>query len=126
MKPVLELRCPRCGATLSIKEERETLFCQHCGAKLYLTDDNTFTINKNTHTINDADIIREETARIVLNHKMEMDNKNNQIKEMNEAIKAIPKLLLAIAILVIFPTHPISSLILTFIIVLILVLMGKL
>lgn len=126
MKPTLELKCPRCGATLNIEEEREILFCQHCGAKLFLTDDNTFNINKNIHTINDADIIREETTRKVLNHKMEMDKKKNQIEDMHEVIKVIPRLILSIAILVIFCIHPIASVILSLIIGLILVIMGKL
>lgn len=126
MKPILELKCPRCGATLKIEEEREILFCQHCGAKLFLTDDNAFTVNKNIHTINDADIIREETTRKVLNHKVEMDKKRNRIKEMHEAIGTIPRLILGIAILVIFCIHPIASSILTLIICFILIIMGKL
>ena len=126
MKPILELKCPRCGASLNIEEEREILFCQHCGAKLFLTDDNTFTINKNIHTINDADIIREETTRKVLNHKVEMDKKRNQIEEMYKAMRTIPRLFLSIAILVIFCIHPIASSILTLIICFILIIMGKL
>lgn len=69
MKSVLELKCPRCGADLNVEEDREILYCEYCGAKIILTDENTFTINKTIHTIDDADITRAETERIVQMHR---------------------------------------------------------
>lgn len=45
MKSAIELTCPRCGAHLNIEKDRDVLFCQYCGAKIMLTDENTFTIN---------------------------------------------------------------------------------
>lgn len=64
------LKCPECRANLEIEEGRTSCYCQYCGCKIILDDENQeVTINKNinitkniTHTnrsIDDAEVIRE-------------------------------------------------------------------
>ena len=89
MKSTLELKCPRCGANLINSDSKDILYCQYCGTKIMLSDENTFTINKNInqninktiHTIDDARITRAETERISKMHQIELDkekSKNSQ------------------------------------------------
>ena len=86
MKSMMDLKCPRCGADLSVEKDRDMLFCQYCGAKIILTDENTYTINKNItinqtiHHVDDAKIARAETERMVQMHQMEMDKKKSSNK----------------------------------------------
>lgn len=66
------LKCPECGANLTIEKNRPFCFCQYCGCKIILDDEKReTTINKNininkttSHThryINDADVIRAKS-----------------------------------------------------------------
>ena len=40
MIELTSLKCPECGASLDIPEERDHIFCQYCGTKILLTNDN--------------------------------------------------------------------------------------
>ena len=101
MKSTIELKCPHCGADLSVEKERDFLFCQYCGTKIMLTDEHTFTINQNInhtiHTIDDANIKRAETERMVQIHRIELEKKQAQNKETLRKIKMIVPLILGIA-----------------------------
>lgn len=96
MKSLMELKCPRCGAELEAEEDREILFCQYCGAKIILTDENTFTINKTIRTIDDADITRAETDRIVQMHNIEKDKKQFLRNIIIYLLKAIASVFLGL------------------------------
>lgn len=96
MKSLMELKCPRCGAELEAEEDREVLFCQYCGAKIILTDENTFTINKTVHTIDDADIARAETYRMVQMHNIEKDKKQFRRNIIIYCLKAIASVFLGL------------------------------
>ena len=89
MKSVLELKCPRCGADLSVENDREILYCEYCGAKIVLTDENTFTINKTIRKIDDAEIARAETERIVQMHKIEMEKEQEKKKRKQIKYKIV-------------------------------------
>ena len=89
MKSVIELKCPRCGADLSVENDREILYCEYCGAKIVLTDENTFTINKTIRKIDDAEIARAETERIVQMHKIEMEKEQEKKKRKQLKYKIV-------------------------------------
>ena len=89
MKSVIELKCPRCGADLSAENDREILYCEYCGAKIVLTDENTFTINKTIRKIDDAEIARAETERIVQMHKIEMEKEQEKKKRKQLKYKIV-------------------------------------
>lgn len=68
---LLALKCPECMANLKIEEGRTSCFCEYCGCKIIIDDENEeITINKNvtinktiTETkrlINDAQLIRAQ------------------------------------------------------------------
>lgn len=57
---LIELKCPDCGASLEVEDNRKNCFCTYCGAKIMLHDENekTVNINKNLHITNEAEIVR--------------------------------------------------------------------
>ena len=85
MKTTVALKCPRCDADLDAESDREMLFCQYCGAKIILTDENTYTINKNItinqtiHHVDDAKITRAETERMVQMHQIEKERNESKV-----------------------------------------------
>ena len=52
MVKIISLKCPECGADISIEEGHKQCFCQYCGAKIILDDGNT------THTYHKVDEAR--------------------------------------------------------------------
>lgn len=114
MKSVIVLKCPRCGADLSADEDRDLLFCQYCGAKIMLTDENTFTINKNInktiHTIDDASIARAETERIVKMHQIELEKEKANNNAKTAKIKRICSVFLGLCALVMLTENFLISL----------------
>ena len=63
------VRCPDCGAYLSVEEGKKSIFCSYCGANVIVTNDNEY-INRE---VNEADIIRAETERMVKLHELEQE-----------------------------------------------------
>ena len=113
MKSLLELKCPRCGADLNVEDDREILFCQYCGAKIIMTDENTFTINKTIHTIDDADIARAETDRMVQKHKIEMEEELSRRNAKMHKLKVFASFFLGLCALTILVESPLTSLMCT-------------
>ena len=62
MKTLIELKCPSCGANLSIEQEREFAYCQYCGTRILINDNSKFVYRH----IDDADIKRAETLAITV------------------------------------------------------------
>ena len=116
MKSMMDLKCPRCGANLSVEKDRDILFCQYCGAKIILTDENTYTVNKNItinqtiHHIDDAKITRAETERMVQMHQMEMDKKKSSNKTTVIILKIVFSIFLGLLGLVLMAAENILCL----------------
>lgn len=91
MKTKIELTCPKCGAHLSVESSREILFCEYCGTKILLNDENTFTIRK----IDEAKIRQAEADQLVQLKKLELEQKKaeNDLKKLK--FKIIISLILA-------------------------------
>lgn len=98
MKTLIELRCPSCGASLEVEEDRETAFCQYCGKKILINDENAFTYRR----IDEADIKRAETERMIQLKEMELDGKE-QSRRKKETIlwTAAAALLILIGIIMV-------------------------
>ena len=62
---IQSLRCPDCGASLSIDGELKQCFCQYCGAKIILDDGST------THTYRKVDEARIKRGRSVCPNSFE-------------------------------------------------------
>ncbi len=67
--------CPKCGAELSIDMDKKQAFCQYCGAKLMIEDENSYTINQR---IIDEARIKEAELRM---KELEFERE----KELNDA-----------------------------------------
>jgi len=72
-----ELKCPTCGAGLKYDEgiKRDFMFCEFCGTKVSISDQ--YITN---HIIDEADIKRAETERIVKLKEVEAKNEREKIQ----------------------------------------------
>lgn len=98
MKTLIRLNCPSCGASLEVKEDREFIFCQYCGTKILINDENKFTYRY----IDDAEIKRAETDQYIRLKQLEMEEK--KIIDNKKAIKTkiiISLILLTVGIVII-------------------------
>ena len=75
----ISVKCPDCGAELSIDNSREFAFCSYCGAKVMVHNDNEH-IYRN---IDEARIKEAETERILRLRELELEE-----KEINRGRKA--------------------------------------
>jgi DNA-directed RNA polymerase subunit RPC12/RpoP len=69
----ISVKCPDCGAELSIDNSREFAFCSYCGAKVMVHNDNEH-IYRN---IDEARIKEAETERILRLRELELEEKEN-------------------------------------------------
>lgn len=88
---MISVKCPECGAALSLEEGRKEAFCTYCGAKILVHNDNEYTVNIR----DDANIKYAETDQIVSLKKIEMMEKAAQDRKNVRKIKIIISLVLA-------------------------------
>ena len=64
---IISLKCPECNASLEIEKNRDIIYCTYCGCKLKIYNDNEHFIRteKIYRNIDDAQIYRAETERIM-------------------------------------------------------------
>lgn len=74
---VISIKCPECGASLSVESTREFSFCQYCGTKVILTNEN----ERIYRTIDEAGIKQAETDRLVKMRQLDMEEKANKTKK---------------------------------------------
>ena len=43
---LITLKCPECGADLEIQDDREFIFCQYCGRKIYMDESDVVKLAK--------------------------------------------------------------------------------
>lgn len=58
---LISIKCPGCGADLSVEDNREFSSCSYCGTKVKINNDNEYIYR----TIDEAGIKQAETDRIV-------------------------------------------------------------
>ena len=59
---LISVKCPDCGKTLSIEENRTQAFCSYCGAKVLLNNENEYIFRQ----VDEAKIKKAETERLTL------------------------------------------------------------
>ena len=96
MKTILKLECPYCGAPLEYEEGREQMFCQYCGKKILLVDENTYNINHTVRHIDEAEIKNAEVRQSVELKKMEMIEERHRAKEKAKKTKVLLTVVLVI------------------------------
>ena len=66
------VKCPECGAQLSIEENRKEAFCSYCGSKIIITNENEYVYRH----VDEEGIKRAETEQMVKMKEMEIAEKN--------------------------------------------------
>lgn len=75
------VKCPECGASLSIEEGRQELFCSYCGTKVIVSNENEYTyrhIDEAEIKQAEAEIKQAETDRMIRLRELEMEESQNQ------------------------------------------------
>ena len=72
MKKLVKLMCPNCKANLEFDEERDKYFCEYCGTKLLLDNDNEHIYRH----IDEAEIKRTEAEKEIKLKELEIEEKN--------------------------------------------------
>ena len=98
---MISLKCPECGADISIEEGHKQCFCQYCGAKIMIDDGST------THTyrkVDEARIKEAEVDKLIRLKELEIKQKEAERKGKIKILKIKAVLLLVFtgAIVIIF------------------------
>ena len=84
---LMQLTCTNCGANLEIDPNRRQAFCQYCGAKLMLTDDESIHI---TNRIVDEARLKEAEVRLrELEYQREKDQREFDLRMRQPNIQNI-------------------------------------
>ena len=75
---MIQVRCPSCNAELTVEEDRDYLFCQYCGTRVVIDNDNRYVY----HKIDEARISESETKRLVKLKELELKEKKYQTQKM--------------------------------------------
>ena len=92
MKKIIQLKCANCGADLKIEEKREVIYCQYCGTKMLLDDENEHTYRY----IDEAEIKRAETEQMVKLKELELKEKRQEENKKKAKMNGYKCLLLVV------------------------------
>nr|MBQ4457220.1 hypothetical protein [Clostridia bacterium] len=81
MKTILKLECPYCGAPLEYEQGREQMFCQYCGKKILLVDENTYNFNHTVRYIDETELKKAELQESVELKKLELAERKRKTRE---------------------------------------------
>ena len=91
MVKMVSLKCPDCGAVLSIEEGRKQCFCQFCGAKIVMDDGSTTNIYRDEARIKEAEV--NEQIRL---KELELELSDRQQKKQTLKTKIIVSIVLGV------------------------------
>ena len=74
---LISVKCPDCGQTLSIEENRTQAFCSYCGAKILISNENEYVFRQ----VDEAGIKKAETDRIIRLREIEIAEKNSSLRK---------------------------------------------
>ena len=74
---LISVKCPDCGQTLSIEENRTQAFCSYCGAKILISNENEYVFRQ----VDEAGIKKAETDRIIRLREIEIAEKKAEAQE---------------------------------------------
>lgn len=85
MKKLIKLKCTNCNANLSVEEKREFLFCEYCGTKLILDNENEHIYRH----IDEAEVKRAETEQLIKLKELEIAEKRHEENKQKLKFKII-------------------------------------
>ena len=89
---LISVKCPECGATLNIEENRKQAFCTYCGAKVLLQNEHEYVY---CH-IDEAGIKKAETDQMVQLRIMELEERKRADAEKTRKQKVVISLTFAV------------------------------
>ncbi len=92
---LISVKCPDCGQTLSIEENRTQAFCSYCGAKVLLSNENEYVVRQ----IDEAGVQKAETERLVRLKELEIQQQRETNGGSLKKILMIVWLIVTIALL---------------------------
>ena len=69
-----EIKCPSCGAKLSIEDDRDSFFCSYCGAKVITTYENEQVYRH----IDEAEVRKTEAEKNIKLKELELEEKEEE------------------------------------------------
>ena len=95
MVSLIKLVCPNCGANLEVDEKLSQCFCQYCGVKILLHNENEHV----TRIVNEADLAWQENERRRLEFEQQKyeDKKEKERTSGSKAKRIILSILLGYA-----------------------------
>lgn len=93
MMKMISLKCPECGANISIEERHKQCFCQYCGAKIILDDGNT---THTYHKVDEARIKEAEVDKLIRLKELEIEKEERQYRRNIVKYKVIALFVLGI------------------------------
>lgn len=73
----VSIKCPECGASLDVEEGRKQIFCEYCGAKILLENENEYIYRH----IDEAEVKRAEGEKEIEIKKLELENRKQEADE---------------------------------------------
>lgn len=73
MPQIISMKCPECGATLELSDDRKIAFCSYCGAKIIIHNENEHIIRN----IDEAAIKKAESERDVRLKELDVQEKDS-------------------------------------------------
>lgn len=92
---LISIKCPECGADLSVEAGRAFLFCSYCGRKVIISSDTPYS-EVVFRTVDEAGIKEAETERILKLKRMEMIEKHRTSKEEHKKISLALRIVLSV------------------------------
>ena len=72
---LISVKCPDCGQTLSIEENRTQAFCTYCGAKVLISNENEYVFRQ----VDEAGIQKAETERLIKLKELELQEQREML-----------------------------------------------
>lgn len=86
----VKLVCPACGANLDVDAKLSQCFCQYCGTKILLHNENEHTVNINqtSRFVDEAELAKQEVEKKKL--EMAQEEKANEAAETFKRLALVP------------------------------------
>ena len=78
----ISVKCPECGSSLRIEENRNDFFCTYCGAKILMNNENEHIIRN----IDEARMKEAETDRMIKLRQLELETESIKTNRFYVAI----------------------------------------
>lgn len=87
---IIQLKCPSCGSSLQVEDGLETFFCQYCGQRIILADQDEYIVKAKV----DLEAMKHEERM----YQMQAEEKRRTSKRYNTIVICIMAFFLLIAV----------------------------